>query len=102
MRKQLTREEAIEFAERGEWKTWTATQIVDFQLFQDKMCMDFSVFHEAVETILCRPVFTHEFAFKCRLIDEYLGLSHAPTQEEIINLLPNAIVITLPDGTVEG
>ena len=48
---QLTKEQAIAFAESGEWKSWTDEQIVRFQLFQDKLCMDFGRFHEAMEIV---------------------------------------------------
>lgn len=53
-----------------------------------KLCLDFSRFHEAVEKVLQRPVFTHEFAEPDELKKEYLGVKEAPTLEEIINLIP--------------
>jgi len=31
--RQLTKEQAIEFAESGIWKNWTDNQVVCFQLF---------------------------------------------------------------------
>lgn len=86
--KQLTKEEAIAFAESGVWKEWTNEQIVRFQLFQDKMCMPFSRFHEAIEDVLGMSIWTHEFAFIDEIKKEYLGVKAAPTFEEIINLIP--------------
>jgi len=60
-----------------------------FQLFEDRLCMPFAVFHEAMEKALERPVFTHEFALNydglCR---ELLGEQPAPTFEEIMDLIP--------------
>ena len=86
--KQLTKEEAIAFAESGVWKEWTNEQIVRFQLFQNKMCMPFSRFHEAIEDVLGRSIWTHEFAFIDEIKKEYLGAKAAPTFEEIVNLIP--------------
>lgn len=85
--KQLTKEQAIAIAEGGEWKDWTDEEIVRFQMYQDRLCVDFSRFHQAVEAVLGRPVFTHEFAFP-RLREEYEGRWPAPTFEEIISLIP--------------
>lgn len=86
--KQLTEIEAIAFAESDVWKEWTDEQIVRFQLFQDKLCMDFSRFNEAISKVLDRDVYTHEFAFHEGLIKEYLGVKNAPTFEEIMDLIP--------------
>jgi len=85
---QLTKEQAIKFAESGIWKEWTDHQIVEFQLFQKKLCMDFGRFHEAVEKVLDRPVYTHEFAWPEHLREEFLKERDKPTFEEIINLIP--------------
>ncbi len=94
--KQLTKEEAIALYESGIWKEWTNEQTVRFQLYQDKLCIPFSKFQEAIEDELGRPVFTHEFAFRDELIKEYEGKKPAPTFEEIINLIPEEkrIIIT--------
>ena len=88
--KQFTKEEAIAIAESGVWKDLDDEEIVKKQLFQRKLCMDFSRFHEAMEKVLSRPIYTHEFASSNynNLIEEYLGEKTAPTLEEIINLIP--------------
>lgn len=86
---QLNKEQAIRFANSGIWKRWTDEQIVRFQLFQERLCMDFSRFHEAMENVLDRPIYTHEFGLNHDgLIEEYLGTRPKPTLEEIINLIP--------------
>ena len=59
MMEQLTEEQAIEFAKRKVYEDWTDEQIVRFQLFQKKLCMDFGRFHQAIEKVLDRPVYTH-------------------------------------------
>ena len=85
--KQLTEKQAINMANSKIWKNWTNEQIVRFQLFQDRLCMPFDRFHEAIEKVLKRPVYTHEFAFD-EIKKEYLGEKSPPTFEEIINLIP--------------
>ena len=72
----------------GFWKHLTDYEKAKFQLFEDRLCMPFDVFHEAVEKTLKRPVFTHEFARPEALRNEFNGGRPAPTMEEIINLIP--------------
>ena len=87
---QFTKEEAIAIAESGVWKDLDDEEIVKMQLFQRKLCMDFSRFHEAMEKVLDRPVYIHEFASSNynNLIEEYLGEKDSPSFEDIINLIP--------------
>lgn len=88
--KQVTKEQAIKIAKSKVWESWTDEQITRFQLFQNRLCLPFSRFHEAVEKVLGRPVYTHEFGTEgvVGLKKEYLGVKKAPTFEEIINLIP--------------
>ncbi len=86
--KQLTTGQAIIFSQSKIWETWTDDQIVRLQLFQGKLCIPFGRFKAAITKVLCRPVYTHEFAFRQGLIKEYLSKKTAPTFEEIINLIP--------------
>ena len=51
--------------------------------------MPFDIFHDAMEKMLTRPVFSHEFGYKDSLIKEYLGEKDPPTLDEIIRLIPN-------------
>jgi len=57
---QLTREEAIAFADAKKWETMSKKEIAKFQMEQRLLCMPFDVFHEAVEHTLGYPVFTHQ------------------------------------------
>ena len=86
--KQLTKEEAIAFYENKLYEGMTHRQIAEFQMEQDKLCVPFDLFHEAMEEALGRPVYTHEFAFRDELRKELYGEKPAPTLEEIINLIP--------------
>ncbi len=69
----MTKDEAIAKAKTGWWKDKTPQEIVDFQLYEEKICMDFSDFHKAVEAVLHRSVWTHEFADVMGLRAEYEG-----------------------------
>ena len=96
--KQLTQEQAIAFAESKVWETWSHYEIARFQLFQDKLCVPFTRFHQAIENELGRPVFTHEFGLNPDgIIEEFLGAKEPPTLDEIINLIPEnkRIIINL-------
>lgn len=86
--RQITQEQAIAIYNSGVWKSCTDEEIVRFQLFQDCLALPFGRFHEAVEKVLGRAVFTHEFAYRDELIREFLGGKPAPTFEEIMNLIP--------------
>ncbi len=86
--KQITKEQAIELHDSGMWKTWTDEEIVKFQLYQDCLAVPFDKFHGAIEKILERPVFTHEFAFSDNLIAEFEGRKGKPSFQEIIDLIP--------------
>jgi hypothetical protein len=71
------------------WKSLSNEEIATFQLFEDKLCMPFSVFHAAIEKVLGRPVYTHEFGLNHKGLEmELLGEKSPPTIEEIINLIP--------------
>lgn len=85
---QLTKEQAIAMFNSKIYESWTHEQIVRFQLFQDRLCMPFEKFHEAVESVFGRPVFTHEFANHDNMMQEYLGTKPAPTFQEILDLIP--------------
>lgn len=87
--RQITEVEAKEMAETGWWKSMSPRDIVKFQLFQRRLCMDFSDFHQAIEASLKRSVFTHEFAMNYAGIQkEFLGEAVPPTFGEILELIP--------------
>lgn len=91
----MTRKQAKALAETGWWKNRTPEDIVSFQLFEERLCMDFGEFHLAVEKALGRPVWTHEFAYADELKKEFLKEKPAPTFDEILNLIPEAKRIVL-------
>ena len=85
---QLTREQAIAFAENKGYEGWTARQIAEFQLQQRKLCVPMDVFNKAIEETLGRSVWTHEFAKPELLIKELGGDRPAQTMQEIIEMIP--------------
>lgn len=86
--KQVTKEQAIALNDNKFYEGLTAKEIVEFQLFRDKLCMPFPVFHKAMEEALGRSIWTHEFAGQEALQKEFLKERPAPTFEEILNLIP--------------
>lgn len=84
----IGKDAAIALAKTEWWKTKTPEEIVQFQLFTQELAMDFGDFHGAVEKVLGRPVFTHEFADFASLQRELLGEKPAPTFEDIMNMIP--------------
>ena len=95
---QITQDEAKRLYESGFWEEWSDESKVRFQLFTDRLCMPFQIFHEALESVLGRPVFTHELAFPEMLRSEYLGNRARPSLEEIVNLIPESKRILLLGG----
>lgn len=89
MAEQLTKTQAIAFSENKCWEGWSHREIAEFQIMQDKLCMDFSAFHEAVEKTVGRPVYTHEFGMnRDGLIKEIFEGAPAPTFEDILSMIP--------------
>jgi hypothetical protein len=93
----LTKDEAVALSESGWWKEKTPQEIVKFQLFEDRLSMDFRAFHEAVEKALGRPVWTHEFAEPVHLRDAFLAIESGEKSEDDLthafdNLDPNKTV----------
>lgn len=86
---EMKKEEAIALYESGFWETMSFKERAMFQMFEERLCMPFEVFHEAVEKTLDRPVFTHEFGLNYDgLKKELLGEAPPPTLADIINMIP--------------
>lgn len=94
--KQLTKEQAIAFCENKLYENMSYRQIAEFQMEQDRLCMPFDIFQEAIEKTLGRPVFTHEFALNREgLKKELFGEQQQSTFEEILNLIPQEKLILI-------
>ena len=85
----MTREEAIGLLNTKWWEGMSHRDIVMFQLFVDRLCIPFDIFHEALEKALGRPVWTHELGLNAEgLKKELLGEKEPPTMREIMELIP--------------
>lgn len=86
----MTKAQAVALAESEWWIGRSAHDVVMVQLFEPLLCMPFAIFHGAVQEVLGRPVWTHEFASSNveRLKAEFLGDRAAPTMDDIIALIP--------------
>jgi len=85
----IGKENAIKLADSNWWIDKTPKEIVDVQLFTSELCMPFDKFHEAIEKVLDRSVYIHEFGMNYEgIVKEYLGERQAPTIEEIVNMIP--------------
>ena len=67
----MSQEEAVKFAATQWWVGKNAAEILDVQLFEDRLVMPFELYHEAVEEVLGRPVQTIE-PFLTVLQHEYI------------------------------
>ena len=67
----MTKEQAVALYDSQWWIGKSDKEIALFQINEPLLCTPFSVFQKAVETLLDRPVFTHEFAEPQSLINEY-------------------------------
>lgn len=87
--KQLTKDQAIQFFDTKSWEALSFEERAKFQISQERLCMPFGVFHEAVEKTINRPIFTHEFGCNVEgLKKEIFENSEPSTLDDIINLLP--------------
>ena len=85
---QLTKEQALEIYDSRVWEEWSIEYIARFQLYQERPCVPFDVFHKAVTEELGRDVWTHEFAHMDILREEYEGKIPKPTFEDIVEMIP--------------
>jgi hypothetical protein len=86
----LTREEAVALYNSGFWETMSSEERAKFQMLNERLCMPFDVFSEAMSKYLGRPVYTHEFTSSNHdsLMKEVFDGAPPPTLDEIINLIP--------------
>ena len=87
----IGRENAIEIAESKAWEKWPLKERAWYQLHVKELMMPFDKFHEAVEALMDRPVWTHEFADMQFLIDELEGNVPKADMADIIEKLFNLV-----------
>lgn len=96
----LTEEQAIGMAnDEAVWQNMSDSDKAHYQIFTDRLFMPFGEFQMAVERIIGRPVWTHEFASNgvTQLKLEVLGAAPPRTMDEILELIPaeKRIVVVL-------
>ena len=84
----LTKEQAKRLYDSEFWEDMTPFDRCNFQIHENRLCMPFGVFHEAVEETLGRSVWTHEFAHPEMLREELRGVRPSPTFGDIMDLIP--------------
>lgn len=89
VRHSIGKQKAIELGESHWWELCSDRESVEFQLFTKELCMPFRVFHEKIERVLGRPVFTHEFGLNYDgIVAEFMGERESPSFEEVLALIP--------------
>ena len=89
MERQMTKEEALAFHDSKAWEDLSYRERAEFQLLQERLCMPFDVFHEAITKALGRDVYTHEFGVNWEgLKAELFEGKEPPTLKEIIEMIP--------------
>ena len=92
----MTEEEAIKLGKSEFWKDMEYRDIAMFQMVEERLCMPFDVFHEAISKALGRDVYTHEFGLNRQgLIDELRGDAPTPSLADVMNLIPKDKLIVL-------
>ena len=93
--KQLNQKEAEHIYKNRLWEDWDSKTRFLFQVQQERLCMDFSAYHDAAHEALDRPVYNFEFAKPELLYDEYYKLRGKPSLKEIIEQLPQDKIVVL-------
>ena len=84
-------------SDSGWWNLFSKEQAAFLQFHQRKLCMPFDIFHEYFESLIGRPVFTHEFVSK-RLLEEELATGIHPSLNEILaQIPPDKMIVFNPD-----
>lgn len=91
----IGKQKAIKYARSKKWKKLSNEEKVKIQLYTKELCMPFDIFHEAMEKVLDRPVFTHEFAFTGNLQAEFEKRKDRPAFEEIVALLDSKVIVVV-------
>ena len=84
----LTRRQATALYESSFWMGLAYVERARFQLSEDRLCMPFEVFVEAVERALGRTVTVGEFLDSKALLSEMTGEHRRLDIDELIDLLP--------------
>lgn len=87
-RSRITMEQAIGLYDTRFWESMNYEERAIFQLFEERLCMPFDVFREALEMTLGRRVENQEILFGDKLGAEILRGRAAPSTDDIVSLIP--------------
>jgi len=88
-KRSIGRDAAIALRHTEWWKGKSDREVVEFQMTTVELCMPFDQMHRALEAVLGRPVFTHEFGLNyAGLLAEVQGTQPTPTFDDILALIP--------------
>ena len=79
----MTKEDAIALYDTGFWAFMSPRDIAIFQMYEEHLCMPFTVFQEAMRKTLGRPVWTHEFGNNLDSLKDQLNSGRVPTLKMI-------------------
>jgi hypothetical protein len=85
---QLTREQAVALYDSEAWRAWTPQELAAFQSEQDRLCVPFAEYQNAMSVALGRPVFTHEFADREAMRAELEGKVPKRSLDDILAAIP--------------
>lgn len=75
---EMSKEEAVAFADSGWWEAMDSREAARIQLHQPRCVMPIDLFQNGLELLLGRPIFTHELGNPKRLIAELEGRAEPP------------------------
>ncbi|MDX1514774.1 MAG: hypothetical protein R3174_13635 [Gammaproteobacteria bacterium] len=84
----LSRDQAVALYDSKFWRHLNMEERACFQLREERLCMPFAVFHQAVETCLQREVGAAEYLRPRRLLRELSRDAAPPAKETILELVP--------------
>ena len=84
----LTRQQATALYESSFWESLAYVERARFQLSEDRLCMPFDVFLDAVERSLGRAVTVGEFLDSKSLLSEITGERRPLGIDELLELVP--------------
>ena len=84
----LTREQALALYDTSFWENLAYVECARFQLSEERLCMPFDVFLEAVERALGRRVSVGEIIESRRLLSELSGDRRPMDVDELLSMLP--------------
>lgn len=87
-RSRITMEQAVSLYDTRFWESMNYEERAIFQLFEERLCMPFDIFREALEMTLGRRVKNQEILLGDKLGVEILRGRAAPSTDDIISLIP--------------